>query len=175
MATKDPGSVSKRSPLLTRRELALVLGVHMQTVTKWERDGLPVANRGRRGKPSTYRESDVRAWLKSREVAAQSGQANDVARERARKERAQALEAEQRVAFRARELLPAEEVEKAWTAEASAVRAILLASYTTHADRVYRAATLDGLAGVERVMKDVAHEALRELANPERPLPGEAA
>jgi hypothetical protein len=38
--------------LVTRRELAARLGVHMQTVTKWEREGLPIAERGRRGRPS---------------------------------------------------------------------------------------------------------------------------
>lgn len=153
---------------LTRRDLAERLGVHMQTVTKWERDGLPIAERGRKGKPSTYREADVRAWLASREDAAKKSGMIDVAQERARKERAQAVLAEQSYRARERELLPAAEVEKIWNAEVQAVRTAILATYTTQADRVHRAATLEGVGGVEAELKAIAHELLRELSAPAR-------
>lgn len=93
----------------------------------------------------------------------------DVAQERARKERAQAELAEQTFQVRARSLLPAEEVARLWGAEVTGVRSVILSSYTTHADRVHRAATLDGLAGVEQALKELAYEVLRELADPDRP------
>lgn len=153
---------------LTRRELAERLGVHMQTLTKWEREGLPIAERGRKGKPSLYREVDVRAWLAAREEAAQTGGVVDVARERARKDRAQAVLAEQTYQIRAKELLPRVDVEKTWAAEVSAVRTRLLSWSTTIADRVHRAGTLHGVAGVERELRDATEDVLRELANPGR-------
>jgi phage terminase Nu1 subunit (DNA packaging protein) len=151
--------------LLTRRDLADLLGVHMGTIVKWDRDGMPVAERGRKGKPSQYDEAAVRAWLAAREEAARApGAPMDVAQERAKKEHWQALLAEQTHRVRERELLPAAEVEKVWSAERDAIRTKVLASYATAADRVHRAATLEGVAGVERALKDIAYGLLRELA-----------
>lgn len=164
-------SAVKGPNLLTRRQLAAVADlpgqdgpVHMQTVTKWERDGLPIAKRGRKGKPSLYSEADVRAWLAVREEVAESGNALDLAQERARKEHWQALLAEQLHKTRERDLLPRADVEKAWTAEVAAVRTKLLAWATTLADRVTRAATLEAEPGVERVLGEAVREVLRELA-----------
>src|ERR1051325_7901283 len=135
--------------LLTRRDLAAAPDVHMQTATKWERDGMPIAERGRKGKPSLYRLDDVRAWRAARDEAGATGQLFDVAQERARKERAQAILAEQTFAIRQRDLVPRQEGERGWSAEVAAVRAKLLALPTTLADAVHRIGVLDGVAGVE--------------------------
>jgi len=51
------------------------------------------------------------------------------------------------------------------------VRTAILATYTTAADRVHRASTLEGLPGVEGVLKAIAYELLRELARPDRAVP----
>lgn len=172
----DRGSAAAVPDGLTRRELAAKFNVHMSAVTKWERAGMPLAYRGRKGKPSRYREADVRAWLDQREAkAAESSNPNhvDVVVERARKERAQAVLAEQTYAARQRQLLPAEDVERAWAAEVQAVRTSILATYTTQADRIHRIATLEGVGGVEAVLKELAHELLRELSAPGRALPDE--
>ena len=159
-----------KAPTVTRRELAGILSVHPMTITKWEREGLPIAKRGRRGKASLYVETDVRAWLSAREEAAKApGAPMDLAQERARKERWQGLLSEQTYLLRQKDLLPADDVAKAWAAENAAVRTIILASYTMHADRVHRAATLEGVAGVERCLKAIAYEVLRELADETRP------
>jgi phage terminase Nu1 subunit (DNA packaging protein) len=167
--TKAAAKVEAAPPgTITRRELAELLGVHAMTVTKWERDGLPIAHLGRKGKPSRYRPADARAWLAAREEAAKTGGIADVARERARKERAQAVLSEQTYQARALDLLPRAEVEKAWSAEVAAVRAKLLALPQTLADRVFRAGTLEGLEGVERVLEDAVRDTLRELSDPGR-------
>ena len=162
------------TPLLTRRQVAALPDlpgqagpVHMQTVTKWERDGLPIAERGSKGKPSLYAEPDVRAWLQARVEVANSGTALDLAVERARKEHWQALLAEQTHRTRERELLPRAEVEKAWGAEVAAVRTRLLALPQTLADKAHRAAVMDGVGGVERVLHDAVRDVLRELAGGE--------
>jgi phage terminase Nu1 subunit (DNA packaging protein) len=153
--------------LLTRRELATALDVHPMTITKWEREGLPVAHRGRKGKPSRYRETEVRAWLQRREenLHAAPG-ALDLITERARRERAQAILAEQAYNIRAKNLLPREEVERAWMAEVTAVRAKLLAWPTMLADQVHRVAVLEGLPGVERLLGAAVDHLLVELSQP---------
>lgn len=173
-AKSDPGEAG----LLTRRELSLRLDRHMQTITKWEAEGLPIAIRGRRGRPSRYDEGKVRAWLEAREEAAkQPAGAMDLVQERARKERAQAELAEQAYQAKARELLPKGEVERVWSGHIQAARTVLLGMRQTYADRLFRTATLEGLAGVERLLEEIAREILRELAGeiPAGPPPGAAA
>lgn len=154
--------------LVTRRELAQRLNVVMITITKWGQAGLPVAEPGRQGKPSLYSEADVRKWLTDREKKARNNGTLDVAQERARKERAQAILAEQTVAIRAKDLVPVDQVEKAWAAEVSAVRAKLLSWPTTISDSIHREAKLHGLEGVERVIKAAVEELLLELSKPKR-------
>lgn len=178
VSENDPEPDPTSGELLTRRQLADRLGVHMMTVTKWEREGLPIAERGRRGRPSTYSESTVRAWRQAKETAAKSPDMLDVMLERARKERAQATLAEQTFQSRSRQLLPAAEVEHEWALHIQAVRTAILATYTTQADRVHRAGVLDGIGGIEAVLKEIAYELLRELATGEEkhtPVPHEAA
>lgn len=155
----------KSCATLTRRELAALLGVHLMTVTKWEQAGLPIARRGGKGRPSRYRERDVRAWLATREKLAETGVQRDLIQERAAKEHWQALLAEQTHQQRAGELISAVEVERSLAAYIAAARAKLLSAPITYADRVHRAATRQGLAGVEASLKDLAHEVLRELAD----------
>ena len=150
--------------MLTRRDLAKALGVHMQTVTKWERDGMPVAHRGARGKPSHYDRGAVEAWLHNRETARQTSDVASLELERSRRERAQALLALQTYQMRAKELLPRAEVDRVWSQHVSAVRAKLLSLPVTMADRVHHAATMDGVASVERILNEAVRDVLRELS-----------
>jgi phage terminase Nu1 subunit (DNA packaging protein) len=154
--------------LPTRRELAKLLDVHPQTVVKWEQSGMPIAAPGRKGKATRYRETDVRQWLAARESAAKESGVVDLARDRSRKERAQAILAEQAFSLRARNLLPRDEVEKAWGTEVAAVRTKLLSWPTTLAARVHRVATLEGEPGVERVLQEAVLDVLRELSDARR-------
>lgn len=160
--------MTKQSPLVTRRELAKSLDVHMQTVTGWEGGGLPVKEPGRKGKPSLYSEADVREWLANREKAAQKNGTVDLTRERALRERAQRISLEQLQQIRAGDLVPRVQVERAWAAEVSAVRAKLLAWPSTISDRLYRESAVKGVKGVERVIKEAVEGLLRELSEPKR-------
>jgi phage terminase Nu1 subunit (DNA packaging protein) len=154
---------------ITAKQLADAIGVDRRTIAKWQDDGMPVAVRGRGGRPSQYDLDACRAWKDARDqVATDLDGQIDLLRERARKDRAQALLAEQLYAVRAGKLLDAEAVTRAWSREYAAIKAILIASYTSAADRIYRAATLEGLIGVERELKAVAFAALREISNPDR-------
>jgi hypothetical protein len=170
------GSKSKREPerklkLVTRRQLADALGCDPRTIAKWQDEGMPVAVKGRGGRPSRYDQRSCIAWKKQREVAATQPGHLDLLMERARKERAQAALAEQTFSMRMRDLLPRDEVEKAWAWEVGAVRTLLLTWKTTIADKLHRASALEGLPGVERVLDEAVRDVLNELADPNRPLP----
>lgn len=161
MTAKKQSSQPKRD-LVTRRELARRLDCDARTISKWQDEGLPVATRGRGGRPSLYDEATVRAWLLARDEAVQH--APDLMVSRARKELAQAIEAEQRVAIKAHQLIAIDEVDRIWSAQVTAIRARLLAWPTAHADRLHRVAALEGAAGVERALQEIVYDALRELA-----------
>ena len=116
----------------------------------------------------------VRAWLTERAAASSSGTAGTTAgpvnlvAERARKERAQAVEAEQRVAIKAGALLARDEVERIWSAEIAAVRTRLLGLPQQHADQVHQAAATGGVAAVEVLLVDMIRAVLVEMADPGR-------
>lgn len=168
----------KRKAPKTRREVAETLGVHIMTITKWERSGLPVVVRGGRGRPSKYDLEAVRAWLAARDEAARKAVAGplDPVQEKAARDHWQAELARQTHEIRHKTLLPAADVERAWAMEVAAVRAKLLALPTTYADRIHRAATLDGLPGVEKMLQAAVYDVLRQLAGAEaEPRGGKAA
>ena len=165
--TASGTSTQEQAGLVTRRSLAVALGVHPQTVTKWEREGLPIAERGRKGRPSLYCESDVRAWLAQREAAAKDLESLDLVAERARKEHWQAQLAEQQFQVRAGRLIPVDDVERTWSHQVAAVRAKFLAMPTALSDRLHRAATLEGVAAVEATLQAAIYDALRELSGAE--------
>ena len=111
--------------LLTRFELAEALAIHRQTVVKWVAGGMPIAVRGGRGRTHLYRESEVLQWLESRD-AENAETVVDLTAARTRKELALADVSELKAGEMRGDLLSREEVETAWRAENSAVRAMLL-------------------------------------------------
>lgn len=158
----------KASKLVSRAELAELLGVHAITITKWHRAGLPVAKRGGRGRASLYDVEAVRAWRDARSKAAEEASKGplDPQQERAAKDHWQAVLAEQKALMQAGKLLDADQVERARVAELSRARAKFLAVPTAWSDRIFRAATLEGLPGVERTLQAAIRDVLRELAGP---------
>jgi phage terminase Nu1 subunit (DNA packaging protein) len=163
-ARTSTGTPAEQGGLMTRRQLADALDVHMMTVTKWERDGCPIAERGRKGKPSLYREADVRAWRDRRDEAAASGESRDLAIERARKEHWQAQLAEQQFRVRAGTLIPSDQVERVWAHHVAAVRAKLLALPSALCDALARAAVDGGVSAVEETLQVAIYDTLRELS-----------
>ena len=149
-------------PLLVPKPvLARVFHVAPGTIDKWldESPPLPRVYAGARGKPGLYLIPDCVAWFVARTEAKHGGPGLNPVEERAKKERAQKNLAEQTFKVRSRELLPVGEVERGLTAVVVAIKARLLAWQQTLADRIHRAATLEGLPGVEAIL----HEAVREV------------
>lgn len=160
----DGGVRPGGEPLITRRDLAVLHKVNPMTVTKWEQAGMPCAEVGRRGTPSLYSPSDVKAWLAARERNARTGDAVDLTAARARKEQADAELKEQALKARAGKLLEASEVEATMDQMVTAIRTRLLALPASAAERVARAATKGGADGVEAALDEAVGQVLKELA-----------
>ena len=153
--------------VLTRPELAELLDVHENTIGKWQAQGMPVLRRGRGGAPSDYNFAVAFRWAREAGKFTVAASSHGVSA-RDRKELAQAVESEQRIAIKARTLIAVADVEKTWGAIVAAVRAKLLALPTSLSDRLHRAAITDGAPGVEALLEESVHEALRELASGEQ-------
>jgi phage terminase Nu1 subunit (DNA packaging protein) len=94
---------------MTRQELARAIGVHPQTITKWEAEGMPVARRGGRGVASRYSLPAVFAW-RMESLRSVAGTTLSLEQERQRLTRINADTRELQLAERRRELLPREQV-----------------------------------------------------------------
>lgn len=149
--------------LQTRRELAEAFGVHMMTVTKWERDGLPIAERGRKGKPSRYRLSECMQWYIGREVSAATGGDEKLspATEKALLDRKRREELELKIMVRRGELVEAEEAAREFADCAAAVKARLRRIPDAVADRVLK---VKSPHAVKALLLTEIDEALEELA-----------
>lgn len=170
---RHPGDAD---PLVVPRPVAArVFGVTPGGFDKWldEHPPIPTMVVGGPGKAAQYSIPDCVAWFVRRLEAKHGGPGLNPIEERARKERAQAQLAEQTFKARSRELLSAAEVEQGWAVFVMAAKMTLLAWQTTLADKVYRAGTLDGVAGVEKALKDAVRDVLRALAAGGPVAPGE--
>jgi len=148
--------------LFTRRGLASAFDVHMQTVTGWEQDGMPIALRGARGRPSMYRLKDCIEWKTTRDVQALGG-AGELSpqAERALLDRRRREELEIKIRVRRGELVEAAEVERDFEDMASAVKARLRRIPDAVADRVLK---VSGPAEAKALLLAEIDAALTELS-----------
>lgn len=163
MATKG-----KKPPrLLSRAAIAAAFDVTPLRITKWTADGMPVVDRGARGRESRYDLRAVVSWYIERELQARGvvgdGEAIDLATERAQLARVHRTLATIKVEAEEKRLLPVEEVRRVVGGAFHAVRVRLLALGRTVAERCHVAAS-QGAAAVQVVIDDAVHEALSELA-----------
>lgn len=171
-----PPTAHKTTRLLTRTELADTFGVMPSTIIKWVRSGMPVAERGGRGRGAKFRLLDVEAWRLQSQKPNTDGdneQPVNLSLERARLARAQTSKAEIEIAAKQRELLPADEVRRVVGGAFHAVRVRLLALGRSVAERCAVAAQ-QSTAAIQAVIDDAVHEALTELAEA-RDMDGDAA
>ncbi len=154
-------------PLVTRFQLAETLGVHHITVAKWEREGLPVEQRGRGARPSWYSLPQAVQWWHRREISALeervSGPLN-LDQERARQANRQAKKLDLEIQRREGELAPVAEMAAVVTEILGATRAGILALPAALAEALTAAARDGGPRAVERALREAITGALRELA-----------
>lgn len=152
--------------LLDRKALAAAFGTHRQTIVKWEQAGMPIAERGRRGRPSRYALPAVVAWFVARELAARGvdGAALDPTAERALLDRRRREEVEARLARTRGEWLLRTDFQRVLGKAVTEIRAKLLAAPRAWALALTKAATERGPAGVEQALMARVREILEALA-----------
>jgi phage terminase Nu1 subunit (DNA packaging protein) len=153
-------------PLVTRFQVAECLGADPTTVAKWERAGLPVAERGSGGRASKYALPAVIRWYVAHERAKyerETGTLN-LDDERARQARAQTRKTELEIRRREGELVAVAEVTALWSELLGTLRATLLALPAALAAPLDATAKDSGPRAVEALLRDRMTSALHELA-----------
>ena len=106
--------VTLRGKNVTRQEIADVFGVSHTTVDSWIKRGMPVKQRGSRGKPWVINTAEVSEWIKQREIDKLSGEGNSNADElRRRKLAAETAKVELELARLKAEIVPLAQLERA--------------------------------------------------------------
>jgi phage terminase Nu1 subunit (DNA packaging protein) len=148
VAQKAPAAARQT---VSRRELARLLGVSANRVTKYVADGLPSETRGP-GKPAAFDLAGCMRWFLARRGSRSTED------ERQRYFRLQGDKIEQEIRHRAGELVEAADVERRWAGMVTAARERLLSLPGTAVQRGLVA------AAHEDELIALVHDALRELA-----------
>jgi phage terminase Nu1 subunit (DNA packaging protein) len=152
--------------LVTRYQLAEILEVAPDQVTRMEREGLPVESRGAGSRPSRYLLAKAVPWYLARERdrLAGSAEATSLDAERARLAKAQARRTELDIRRKEGELVPLAEVTEALTSLLATVRARLLAIPSALGPGLAAAAS-GGPRAAEDLVRQAIESALTELAS----------
>lgn len=107
--------------IVNQRELGEFFGVSHQTMANWMREGMPTLKRGEIGQENQYDTAAVIEWFAAREVA-------KTGRDSPKDElyRLQAEKMRRELSLTAKEVLPVQEIEDAWTRIVVAIRQELL-------------------------------------------------
>jgi phage terminase Nu1 subunit (DNA packaging protein) len=154
---------------MSRYDLGDALGVNYRTISRWERDGMPVEVPGDHGRPTQYSLPKVVAWRRAREVSLAAGSGEDGGRisleiERAKLARQQARRTELDVRKREGGLVERAVTTAAWDEIVLTIRTRLLALPAELADACTAAAQAGGAAAVEVVLRRAIHDVLTELS-----------
>ena len=106
-------TVTTRGRTVNRQEIADLFGVNHQTVDRWVKSGLPVIQRGARGKPWRINTADVSSWLEQRAKESAPGDIADERELRRRKLAAETAKVELELAKVRDEVVPLTQLERA--------------------------------------------------------------
>lgn len=129
MASKGELAPIGESKPLTRPEIARILGVHPQTVMNLIAEGMPVLDRGGKGKGAQFDAVACLEWQRKRKTPGTNEQ------ERTRYFKASADKIEQEIKRRAGDTIEASEVEARWAQIGSALRERFLSLPTLQLQR----------------------------------------
>lgn len=158
-----------KGKLVNKTELAEIVGVHERTISRWQKNGLPILADGTRGYDNRYDTVEVIDWMVQREIENRitdhGGSAQDFydyEAERARLTHHQANMAAMDEKTKAGKLIPADVVANAWGGLVSAFRARTLGIPTKVAPKLIG---LTSLAQIQALLKEEVYQALSELSN----------
>lgn len=152
-------------PFVTRPQLAKVFSKDPRTIAKWLEEGLPVARRGRGGRPSLYSLPHCIKWMLARELEGRETSTEHLSAtdERALLDRRRREELELKLQVRRGELVEVSAVRAEYADLAVAVKARLRAIPDAIADQIAAAASA-GPASAKALLLARIDDALRELA-----------
>lgn len=152
--------------LVNKTQLSKIIGKTQQTLTTWQKNGMPIAATGNNGQANQYETEDVIAWMIRREIGkltvSDDGTVHDYEAERARLTHHQANKTELEAQMLKGKLIPAETVEQFQGGMVSAFRAKMLSLPTKTAGKVQN---LIELAEIEEALRLEVYESLTELSN----------
>jgi phage terminase Nu1 subunit (DNA packaging protein) len=143
--------------VIGQERIAEAFGVAPKTIVEWQGAGFPIAVRGTRGIPSEYDLPACITWLVEREKAKLQGES-----QRDRVYRLQGDEIAQRLAEKAKLLIPADQVEPKWRAACVAAREELLRARRRLVARLEKASTRQAR---DKAVAEVHAAFLRTLAD----------
>ena len=147
--------------IVNKRQLADIMGCTEETLSQWEKQGMPVLLKRRGCAGNQYETAAVIGW---RDARGQSdAPPTDYETERTRKVKIEADILSLEKAQLEGRLIPADKAEQAWTKLVAAFRARMLAVPSKCAPLVAGLSFIDA----ERVMADAVSDALRELSDGE--------
>lgn len=148
---------------VTQIELAELLGVTPKTIRAWERQGCPIEEKGKRGRPSRYSVAEVVRWREEQVRLAAAGDlsAMDMEEARRRKLAAEAAAAELALARERDEVVAIEIVAKEVGAALAACRSRLL---QVGAKVAPQCELTPDAASVKELIDDAIFEALDEIS-----------
>lgn len=144
--------------LLNKQELIEALDISLSSLNNYIQAGMPVAVRGKQGKPNLYDLGAVQQWIADNV----KGDTEDINAAKLRKLQAEASLAELELQRERSELVEIEEVAKQVADAFARVRAKLLSLPTKTSGLVYG---LQTQREVQTVLDDAVREILLELSN----------
>ena len=155
--------------IVNKRELAEIVGKSQQTLTTWQKNGMPISADGANGTANLYDTAEVIQWMIQREIerritdhGGSEAEFYDYEMERARLTHHQANIAALDEQVKEGRLIPAEVVQGAWDDFVAAFRAKTLSIPTKAAHHFI---TLSDLNQIQDCLKEHLNEALAELAD----------
>lgn len=142
--------------IVSKAELAKILGKDEKTLLRWHKDGLPIRKRGKRGVASQYDTEEVVDWL-----VAQAGTKKEMDSARIRLANAQARKVEIEIERMEGEQIALEDMKLLWANVLARFRAKILA---LPARLAMQLADMNDPKKIERLLKNHCAEALNELA-----------
>ncbi len=141
--------------MVSKKQLAEIFDVSERTLTEWQQKGMPIAHDADRGMQNQYDTAACINWRINQLVHGSSESPKD------RKDRVSADMIELQIAERCKQLVPADEVEAAWSGMVIGCRAELM----NMAEKLK--VTVDAMYGIELdigLVNDYVHDALGKLA-----------
>lgn len=151
---------------VNKKQLAEIVGYTEATLTKWQKDGLPIAYSGKIGESNEYETADVIKWMIRREVGkltvGEDGEVYDYDSERARLTHHQADKAKLEKELLKGQAIATEKVVAVQCSMLGAFRSKMLSLPTKTAGKVQN---LFELAEIEDCLRSEVDEALSELSD----------